>query len=181
MPGDLAATPNCRRHLPATPSQCLLRLRPELICCDHEHRLGRWRSSRDRLSTSSTPTSVTPYDECEARPSQFLVGRTIAQMSPSAPKSPRSGMRAMNCQYGLSSRADHSQPGNEFVIVSMGANPEPDDLISLTHSRRSIAEANSCRVDGARRMHLLEPQARVIWVLLEEPACRTGLALNVRG
>lgn len=44
------------------------------------------------------------------------------------------------------------------VIVSMGANPEPNDGITFPNPERAVMNADSDRIDRHGRMHLLEAQ-----------------------
>jgi len=45
------------------------------------------------------------------------------------------------------------------------SDPEPDDVISVAHTQRSIPQPDPNGMDRARGVHLLEAQARVLGIL----------------
>jgi hypothetical protein len=68
----------------------------------------------------------------------------------------------------------------EPIIICMGADPEPDDRVTFHSSQGTVGDAHPCRVDrGRTRVHLLETEARVRWVLREKRIRLPGLLLDV--
>jgi len=61
----------------------------------------------------------------------------------------------------------------------MRANPIPDHRITIEYADGSISNANTSRINRRVRMHLLEPQTGMGWIILEQPVRLTGLLLNV--
>ena len=69
--------------------------------------------------------------------------------------------------------------GNKSVILRMRSNPVPHDFVAFQDSDRSIAGADTNRVDWPCRMDRLETKTRMIRVLLEKLVGSAGLTLNL--
>ncbi len=61
----------------------------------------------------------------------------------------------------------------------MGADPEPNDDVRVHDSERAISQPDSGSVDGFGRMHLLEAEARVVWVISEAAVGFAGPASDM--
>ena len=58
--------------------------------------------------------------------------------------------------------------GDQAVVVCVRADPEPDHVVPLAHSKRTIGEPNANREDRSRGVDLLEAKARVVGILAEQ-------------
>src|SRR5687767_8316209 len=67
----------------------------------------------------------------------------------------------------------------QAIVFRVRSNPEPDNLVSVPHTERSISESYAGREDGLRGMDLLEVQTRMVRVSYESMVRFTRLALNV--
>lgn len=56
-----------------------------------------------------------------------------------------------------------------MVVVCVRADPEPDHVAALAHTKRTIGEPNAEREDRSRGMDSLEAKARVVGILAKQP------------
>ena len=63
----------------------------------------------------------------------------------------------------------------------MGADPKSDHDVPSASTHCTVVESNSDRIDGEGRMNLLVVQAKMKWVLSEEPVAISRPALYVFG
>ena len=75
-------------------------------------------------------------------------------------------------------RRDGSQRAEEVIVLGVRADPEPHDDVAFDDANCAMAESHPCSVDGPGRMHTLESETSVLWILLEEAVGFTGPALN---
>src|SRR6266545_3134436 len=68
----------------------------------------------------------------------------------------------------------------ELVVIGMGADPKPNDHITVSHAHGAVTDTNPCRVDRWVGMHLLEVEPRMRRVFPEQPIGFAGLSLDVR-
>ena len=61
---------------------------------------------------------------------------------------------------------------NQFVILCMSPDPEPDDAVRCFNSNRSILEPGTRR---PKPPHLLEMQRRVLGISFQQFKCSVGL------
>src|SRR5262249_40592645 len=67
----------------------------------------------------------------------------------------------------------------KFIIVSMRADPVPDDFVGFQDSHCSITRTDPNRINWPRRVNRLEPKTRLIRVLSKDSICSTRLTLNL--
>ncbi len=108
-------------------------------------------TSPRRVSSACTETRncLTHADQLQGRGRPAFVGR---------PPSPRPCQLHPHVRPRPPSR---SQP----VVFRMRSNPEPHQVIAGLCAERAIPEANTDRVDGPFRMHLLELKTRMTWII----------------
>jgi hypothetical protein len=78
-------------------------------------------------------------------------------------------------------RRDGSQRPEEAVVLSVRANPEPDDDITGDDPECAVPEAHARSVDGSGGVGVFEVKARVMWVVPETAIGFTGPALDMLG
>ena len=76
-------------------------------------------------------------------------------------------------------RRDGSQRAEKVIVLSMRAEPEPNDDIAFDDAKRAVPEPHPCGVDGPGRVHVFEAETSVLWILLEPAVGFTGPALNM--
>ena len=76
-------------------------------------------------------------------------------------------------------RRDGSQHAEEVIVLSVRADPEPNDDITLDDAQRAMAESHPHGVDGPRRVDGFKAETSVLGVLLEPAVGFTGPALNM--
>jgi hypothetical protein len=74
-----------------------------------------------------------------------------------------------------------SETPQQTIVVGMRADPEPDDNVSVEHGERTIAEADTGRIDRAGGVDLFEPQTGMLRIVAEEPLGRARAAPDVVG
>lgn len=72
-----------------------------------------------------------------------------------------------------------SHSSNQPLVVSVRANPEPNDVITFTNTECAIAGADPGGANGPRGVDLLEPEAGVIRIVPENPIGFSGLTLDM--
>jgi hypothetical protein len=73
--------------------------------------------------------------------------------------------------------SDIGKSADQFVVAGVSADPEPDDLIALADTHRSIVTIDSDGKYRLHRMNLLKAQTRMMRVLPEQPVRHPSLAL----
>ena len=72
------------------------------------------------------------------------------------------------------------QPREQPFILRMGADPEPNDRVTLANAHGSIAECHASRENRFGWVHLPEPKTWVARVLLEELIGVSSLLVDLR-
>lgn len=60
------------------------------------------------------------------------------------------------------------EPGDQLTVVCVRADPEPDHVVPLAHSKRTIGEPHANREDRSVGVNLLEAKARVVGAFAEQ-------------
>ena len=76
-------------------------------------------------------------------------------------------------------RRDGSQCAEEVIVLGVRADPEPNDDIVFDDAESAMPESHPCGVDRPGRVHGLEAETSVLWVLLETAVGFTGPTLNM--
>lgn len=62
----------------------------------------------------------------------------------------------------------------------MGPNPEPQDVLALTNTKRPVPQADAHREYGTARVNLLELKARTEWIDPKGTVGSSSTALDLR-
>jgi hypothetical protein len=68
---------------------------------------------------------------------------------------------------------------NQLIVFGVGANPIPDDVISVTDADSAIIQPDPHRINGTGRMNKFEVQTWVKGILNKKTICLPRLFLNV--
>ena len=67
-----------------------------------------------------------------------------------------------------SNMAARTGSGNQPLVVPVGTNPKPHNIVPFRNSKGSITQGDSNRVDLPCGMNLLEPETWMVGVISEE-------------
>ncbi len=62
----------------------------------------------------------------------------------------------------------------------MGPDPEPQDVLALTNTKRPVPQADAHRENGTARVNLLELKTRMEWIDPKGAVGSSGPALDLR-
>ena len=72
-----------------------------------------------------------------------------------------------------------AQLGDQSVVLSVRANPEPNNVLPITKRKGPVPQTDANREDRACGMYLFELKAGMERVPLEEAVCASGVAPNM--